>query len=1277
MPRRSNNSSRPEKKDKKLEVPQIGQNVPPVPGDLFDPQLTPTGEYVAQNNYLKRDETGKVIETPKEMFWRVAHNVASADLFYKDGKGKMSETRDQFYRMLANLEFVPNTPTLANAANKLQQLSACFVLPVEDNLDDIGKVFWQTMKIHKTGGGTGFSFSRLRPYGSIVRSTGRTSSGAVYFMWMYADATDRIQQGGYRRGANMGVMRVDHPDILRWITVKSAESVVSSFNLSVAITDNFMKKVEEDSRFAPNGLKDCEEELNKIIEEIQMVLKNSDLTFGDRVRAFEEEIKRLKVLIEAKEQEEGYALINPDTKEIEGKLNARKMFELIARLAWEKGDPGVIFIDRINKDNATPQIGEIEATNPCVVGSTLVATEHGLMSIEKIVKEKIEMRILTDNRVVGGEGVTLRPHNHLWDNGVKEVWKLETESGFTLEATPDHKIRTERGWVQLEDLKVGEDKVLIQSGKGTFSRNSRLPFDLSESVKKGNPESLPERWSLELGQVLGWLVGDGWLRDGDKNCRVGFTFARSAKKILDYFQPTLNRWYGCPIKPVKRANGVWHLSYHGQKFVEFFVKFGVKPVKAGQKEVPPSLFCATEDAVIGFLQGLFSADGTIGITQANGSKYIRLTAKSKKLLQQVQILLANLEIFSRIYDRSRPARKIFPYTSKRGDERLYSVDGVCFELNISRTSVGLFLQRVGFLCGKHKKKVDQLKSMGYYPQTFSDTVASMVYKGKENVYDLTEQQTSSFIANCMVISNCGEQPLLPYESCNLGAVNLSRMVKKPLGGEAEIDYEKLGQTVRLAVHFLDNVIDMNQYPLAEIENMTKSNRKVGLGIMGWAGLLVQLGIPYNSPEACHLAGEVMQFIRQEARQESLTLAKERGVFPNFKGSIFDPESSHFKGEALFLRNAALTTIAPTGTTSMLADVNSGIEPFFALYYKKNIVNGDQVETLNPYFVQVAKQEGFWSDDLVEKVKNNKGSLKGIEEVPERIQRLFPVAADISPEDHILVQAAFQKNGVDNAISKTINLPNKATVEDVIHSYRLAYETGCKGVTIYRDQSRKKQILVTESRTLNGVSKAPAVGDEALKPRPVKVEGATYKIETPLGNAFITINHDANGNPFEVFVTIGKAGSEVAAMAEGLGRMISTTLRFGGHLPPLERVKEIIEQLQGIGGSRSVGFGTNKIRSLPDAIAKALGMHFGLIGYPGVTPVELPRLNGETKNTVVEEMKLEMPMPLPTTEMQAEGSEVNQISLFARQKDFCPGCGGASLVFEEGCKKCHTCGYSEC
>ncbi len=1214
---------------------QYGRKIPALPKGLPEPSLTSTGEYIAKKNYLLVDLAGKIIETTKQMFWRVAHNVATPDLLY-GSTPEMKKTRKEFYQALSNLEFVPNTPTFANAGANLQQLSACFVLPIEDDLLKIGQSLVDTIMIHKSGGGTGFSFSRLRPYGSRIRSTGRVSSGAIYFMWMYADATDRIQQGGYRRGANMGVMNIDHPDILRWIMIKSSEFTVTSFNLSVALTDKFMRQVEKDAQFAPEGLSPQKDQIDKLIAEIQKILQGQS-SFGDKMNEFEKKVGELKELLLAKQPGEGYDLINPDTKKSEGKLNAKKVFELIGRVAWEKGDPGVIFIDHMNVDNPTPQLGRIESTNPCIVGSSLVATEKGLIPIKELVEKKIELKILTDNRVLGDEGLTLRPHNHLWDNGVKEVWRLESKSGFELLATPDHKIMTIRGWVPLSKLQPDKDKVFIQSGEGIFSQNKNLPFTPQNVFKGKNGKSyslnLPSKWSAELGQVLGWLVGDGWLRKGDKDCRAGFTFGEKDKKILDYFQSILNQWYGEEIKAVKRQNNIWHLSYHSQYLVKFFENLGVKSVKADEKEVPASLFTAPKEVVIGFLQGLFSADGTVNYKKGFSS-YVRLTSKSKKLLQQTQLLLLNLGIPSRIYNRSRPPRKIFHYTTKKGQKRTYLSDGVCFELEISRQPVLKFLKEIGFLKGRHQEKIRRFWEKTYYKEVYYDAVRKIEPWGKENVFDITEPVTYSMVANGIVVADCGEQPLLPYESCNLGAINLARMIKERKDDFGEIDYEKIRQTVQTAVHFLDNVIDMNKYPLPQIEAMTKANRKVGMGVMGWTDMLVQIGVPYDSPEALAIASKLMNFIRDEARKTSIELAKKRGVFPNFKGSLYDK-----KGRNLRLRNATLTTVAPTGTTSMLAGASSGIEPYFAITYEKNLVSGDKVVNLNPYFVNLAKKRGFWQEDLVEKIKNNKGSLRGLAEIPVEVQKLFPIASDISYEDHIKVQAAFQKSGVDNAVSKTINMPSTTTPEDIINSYLLAYAEGCKGLTIYREQSRQKQILERDIQEKEGIF--------LRKINDVRY-GQTWSIHTPVGKLHATINEDEEGNPYEVFFSIGKAGGDILAVAESLGRLISLALRTTPAKLSLLKLKMIVEQLSGIGGSSSVGFGPQKVRSLPDAVAKLIENY-------------LKEKQGKNPNEIILSEKQQSIFSLPI-----ENNHAN----------ICPECGNATLVYEEGCEKC-PCGYSKC
>jgi ribonucleoside-diphosphate reductase alpha chain len=560
-------------------------------------ELSDNALKVLRRRYLLKDEHGQVSETPEQMFRRVAGYVASADELYRDTAGSGQE----FYSVMSNLEFLPNSPTLMNAGTRIKQLAACFVLPVGDSLDEIFGTLKSAAIIHQSGGGTGFSFSRLRPQGDIVGSTGGIASGPVSFMKVFDAATQAIKQGGRRRGANMGILRVDHPDIVDFITAKHEPGVLTNFNLSVGVSDTFMNAVGAG---------------------------------------------------------ESYGLLNPRTGEITRHKDAIEIFNLIAASAWESGEPGMLFLDRINRDNPTPGQGMIEATNPC-----------------------------------------------------------------------------------------------------------------------------------------------------------------------------------------------------------------------------------------------------------------------------------------------------------------------------------------------------------------------------------------------------GEQPLLAYEACNLGSINLDKMVD---GGS--IDYDKLGRTVDIAVRFLDNVIDLEQFQLEQIDLMVRGNRKIGLGVMGFADMLIRLSIAYNSTEAVQAAEEVMTFICSRAVQASVEIAQRRGVFGNFRGSIYD-----ISGRPK-VRNATRITIAPTGTISMIAGCSSGIEPIYAVSYVKTVMEAEKFVVTNPYFEQMARQEGFYSPELLERIAG-KGSVQGMPDVPEAVQRLFVTSHDMGYEWHIRVQAAFQKYA-DNAVSKTINFRHDATKEDVARAFRLAYTLGCKGITVYRDRSRNEQVLTT-------------------------------------------------------------------------------------------------------------------------------------------------------------------------------------------------------------------------
>jgi len=744
----------------------------------IDETLSPNSLKVLQKRYLKKDDSGNPIEQPSDMFIRVAENIASAEARFGASAAEVAETAHDFYDLMTALEFLPNSPTLMNAGRELQQLSACFVLPVGDSMESIFDAVRDTALIHKSGGGTGFSFSRLRPSGDQVRSTQGVSSGPISFMRVFNQATEAVKQGGTRRGANMGVLRIDHPDIMDFIRCK-LDGDFANFNISVALTEEFMEAVESGS---------------------------------------------------------AYALRNPRDGEALGELDAREVYDLIVEMAWATGDPGIIFIDRMNRENPTPALGEIESTNPC-----------------------------------------------------------------------------------------------------------------------------------------------------------------------------------------------------------------------------------------------------------------------------------------------------------------------------------------------------------------------------------------------------GEQPLLPYEACNLGSVNLSKFVRYGEDG-LELDWDHLADVVHRGVRFLDDVIEVNEYPIEKIAELARGNRKIGLGVMGWADMLIMMGIAYDSDEAVALGEKVMGFIQAEARQASMKLAAERGVFPNFAGSVYDTP------EGMRLRNATVTTIAPTGTLSIIANCSSGIEPLFAVSYVRTVMDNDRLIEVNPLFEDLAVKQGFYSRDLMGLIAEH-GSVHGIDAVPEDVQRVFVTAHDIVPEWHVRMQAAFQRY-TDNAVSKTVNFGNEATVEDVRHVYDLAHKLGVKGVTIYRDGSKENQVLSTGKTAKSGTAEPVRHGEIEPRPRPSVTIGRTEKVVTGCGNLYVTINSDEQGL-CEVFTQMGKSGGCAASQSEALSRMISVSLRAG--VDP----QAIIKHLRGIRCPSPAWAEGGKVLSCADAVGIAME-HFIEWAETG------------TASTAVSK--------------NADG--------LVNLAGACPECGG-SLEHESGCAVCRACGYSKC
>lgn len=1081
--------------------------------------LSPQAKLVLEKRYLKKNEKGEVIETPFELFERVARVIANIDRTYNRDVD-IEKVFEDFLRMMVNLEFLPNSPTLMNAGRELGILSACFVLPVGDSLTEIFDAVKFTALIHQSGGGTGFSFSKLRPKGDIVKSTMGVASGPLSFMEVFDKATETIKQGGVRRGANMGILRVDHPDILEFITAKDKEGVLTNFNISVAITDYFMNKY-----------------------------------FND----------------------EEYELINPRDGRVWKKLRAKEVFDMIVEHAWKSGDPGVIFIDNINKKNPTPHLGEIESTNPCVVGDTLIFTEKGLIKAKNL-----EMGL----KVWGGNDWNII--EEVINNGIQKVYKITLESGLSLRITKDHKLYTENGWKKLQEIKIGE-KIYV-------------PLNTPEINLKNN-------FDLEYYELIGYFLGDGSLSNSNHiTLHVG-----KEKELVSYFSPILKKFSGSSY--IIERDEQYIIDTHRKQFAEEIKKiFDIETTVAIEKIIPDKLLENGSEVIKAILRGLFTADGSI--YDSNGTITISLSSSSRKLLEQVQIMLLFLGIPSTLTKEKNEE-------TKEIKGKHYDTKGT-YRIIMSGERAKLFYEKVGFIGEKNEKFKNLIKDKNLY-KTLKNYEFQRIVKieedGEEEVYDIKAPENYTWITNGILSLDCGEQPLLPYESCNLGSIDVSKFVK-----DGKIDYERLGKVVKNAVHFLDNVIDANRFPLKQIEEKTKLTRKIGLGIMGFADLLIKLRIPYNSEEAVNLARELMSFISKKAWEKSEELAQERGVYPAWSGSIHEKENRR-------VRNATVTTIAPTGSISIIAGCSSGIEPIFALAFKRQVAIGQWFE-IHPLFEKELRERGLYSDELMEKVVEE-GTVQHIDEIPEDMKRIYVTAHDIEPEWHLKIQKAFQ-DYVDNAVSKTVNLRNEATVDDVRKVYLMAYELGLKGVTVYRDRSKEVQVLV----------KGKEKEDESIKekisprPRPKITYGATIKMKTGCGNLYVTINEDENGI-CEVFSTLGKAGGCAASQTEAISRLVSLALRSGVSPEP------IIEQLKGIRCPNPIWQDGEKILSCADAIAKAIEI------YLSMSKEEKKELKFEEKST----QKLEK---------EAQKFDVQ----------ICPECGSLTMS-QEGCYTCPNCGYSKC
>ncbi|MFL5626045.1 MAG: LAGLIDADG family homing endonuclease [Ktedonobacteraceae bacterium] len=1168
----------------------LGQQKPASQGDLAgekQTQLEGIRQKVFMDRYSLKDASGQPLEFYPEQLWlRVARGIASVEPTTE----KQAYWEKRFYEALSDFQFVPGGRILAGAGSGHQvTFYNCYVIPSpEDSRQGILDNLKVMTEIMARGGGVGINLSTLRPRGSYIKTVNGTASGPCSWAQLYSVATgDVIQQGGSRRGALMLMLDDTHPDIEEFITVKRTAGKIEHANLSVCISDKFMEAVKDDADW--------------------------DLIWQGEVKKT---------------------------------IRARSLWDLICKSAWESAEPGMVFMDRYNKLSNTWYYEDIRCVNPCVTGDTLIYTEHGLLPASElaelgspvaVVSPNIKIRELALAGPVNQESssqttvesrsrrVSLRQASHIFPTGIKPVYRLQTKEGYGLRLTDNHKVLTTQGWKEAKEL-VSGDKLHLLNNEGRFGTS-------------GNED---------LGKVLGWLVGDGYINTRRQGSIV-LSFFGMEQAIAPSFAEVVNRLVAAPEGQRQYQVGISKIAEREESRVESvrLMRFIDPELLTTKLQVPPSVLRGSREMQKGFLTALFTADGSVQGTMEKGIS-VRLTSVSQDLLEGVQRLLLNFGIASCIFkNRREAATRDLP--DGKGGLNSYNCQAY-HDLIISRSNLHPFAQQVGFLTVEKQNKLEtalQKYVRGPYNEDFLATFESLIPDGEEMVYDLTEPEMHLFIANGLVVHNCGEQGLPPWGVCNLGALNLSAFVK-----DGEMDWERLTETSKVAMRFLDNVIDANEYFIEENKKAQLGTRRTGLGTMGLADALIKMQVAYGSEASVPLIERIYTTIRDAAYEASADIATDKGSFPSFdrdkylQGQFIKrlPKAIQTKIKQQGIRNAVLLTQAPTGTTSLFAGVSSGIEPVYDFAMVRRDRTGEHI--LYHPLLQA------WRD----------------EHPDEQTPAYFVASNDLTPEEHVRVQATIQRY-TDSSISKTVNAPNSHTVEDVQRLYLLAYEMGCKGITYYRDGSRDAVLTrVEDEKKAEQQQQVPAIApamslEDGIKPRPAVVQGYTRQVSAPEGKINVTINSDEHG-PLEVFVNVGKAGSDIAALAEALGRLISLNLRILSPLSQNERAKEIAEQLRGIGGSRSVGFGMQQVRSLPDAVARALEMHMETVDAEEAT-ASTHLANGKVQSTTNDhEAHISPAAPLSLSHLSVTGN-------------LCPKCGCNTMVHEEGCRKCYSCGHSEC
>ena len=1209
---------------------------------------------------------------------------------------------------------------------------------------------------HNSGGGMGYAFWRLRPYGDPVGSTGGIASGPITFMRTYDQMCETIAQGGARRGAQMGVMRVSHPDVIQFIHAKNKD-------VSLART----LRLNDPDDFTHNSFSDALEEARELIDDEGRVPEHLRNAVEGHLSNFNISVGITDDFMEALKADEDYTFTNPRTEEphiateqtkelyelfglgeyVEVgevlSVPAAEIWERIIEGAHENGEPGVVYLERANKEHSFDVEEHPDhrmlATNPCVTGDTLISTEDGLVPAEELYEQGVARDVVVDSRLSGDQ---TKEASSVFKTGVKDVYELTTEEGYELRLTADHRMMTDDGWVEAQNLEPG-DTVHIQDRKGEFG-------------KHGTPAE---------GRVLGWLVGDGHLKDGEE--RAVLNFYDEDAELSEEFADDVNEVVREPLGNANYEVGVSDISrsddYRGAQAVEQRIRsarlyeYAADAGLSDEKlQVPDAVMRGSEEMARGFLQALFTADGSVQGTVEKGVS-VRLTSTNVELLKDVQRLLVNFGIFSKLYeDRHETGVQDMP--DGAGGTATYERQAD-HDLVISKDALTVFRDEIGFLredkTGALRERLDSY-DRGPYSESFDATVQSIEYDGHEAVYDLTEPDTHSFVANGMVCHNCGEQPLEEYEACNLGHINLSTLAAKDAPDwriwseqhadefastadavtaflDEAVDWEEFDRRIRLGTRFLEDVVTMSDFPVPEIEETVREMRKIGMGIMGLAQLYIQLGMRYGSGPADEVARQVMTHINHQSKWHSHELAEARDTFEEWDDSKYaDPVryrewfekqtglDADDWADGFPIRNHNTTTIAPTGTTSMVGNTTGGCEPIYNVAYYKNVsgdVQGDEMLVeFDDYFLRTLEANDIDVDAVKEEAQeqmatNEFDGISGLSTVPDAIGELFVTTGDLTAIEHASIQCALQ-DGVDSAISKTVNAPNDSTVEDAKEAFEYVYDHGGKGVTYYRDGTRSKQVLSTRAQNtefaemdaeevitqieevfggidafLEDEDVQAAIDDEVeqllgvadgdqqyeeyaqKRPRPDVLHGVTQRIDTGYGKLYVNINEDPEAErPFELFANIGNSGGFTASFTEALAKTISTALRAG--VDP----EELADELQGIRSPKVAWDKGEQIQSIPDAIGTAMRRYLD-------GDVERAYPQQQTLEETAEEAEEES-VEQPTAERETDGGATTddtdqQALIDAGESPECPECGSMSLYYSEGCKTCENCGWSEC